>query len=65
MRLTRHAKNRLRYMRRRAPEITEAAILDVLPSGSELGSDVRGNRLLAVRIEGILLTVIVDDARQA
>lgn len=64
MRLTRHAKNRLRFIQRRAAMVSEVSILEGLLRASEVGRDMKGNRKLAVRIEQVLLTVVVDDARQ-
>lgn len=58
MRLTRHAKNRLRYIARREPDVSEARLLDSLASGRLLDRDVKGNRRLEVSAGGILLTVV-------
>lgn len=64
MRLTRHAKNRLRLIAKRAPSVTEKWLLEALASAALAGTDVKGNRKLKVRIDAILLTVVVDQERQ-
>jgi hypothetical protein len=64
VRLTRHAKNRLRLLRRRAPELTEPRVLEALGSARSLGRDVKGNRRVSIRIGEILLMVVVDEAKQ-
>ena len=64
MRLTRHAKNRLRFFRRRAPELTESRVLEALGSAGSLGEDIKGNRRMSIRIADMLLVVVVDEANQ-
>lgn len=64
MRLTRHAKNRLRLIARRVPAMTEKALLEAMDSAPLVGTDVKGNQRLKVRIDAILLTVVVDQDRQ-
>jgi hypothetical protein len=61
VRLSRHAKNRLRFIRRSASAVTDDALLDVLAGATELRRDARGNRVLAVRLDDVRLTVVVDD----
>lgn len=60
MRLTRHAKNRLRFIARRWPGASEPQLLASLTSAKIIGQDVRGNSRLSVEVGGILLTVVVD-----
>lgn len=64
VRLTRHAKNRLRLIARRAPAVTERWLLEALASAALAGTDVKGNRKFSVRIDAILLTAVVDQERQ-
>lgn len=64
VRLTRHAKNRLRLLRRRAPDLTEPRVLEALGSARVLGEDIKGNRRMSIRIAEILLVVVVDEADQ-
>jgi len=62
VRLTRHARNRLRFIQRRAPDLSEPRLLEALRSASVLGEDVKGNRRMSIRIDGMLLVVVVDEA---
>lgn len=64
VRLTRHAKNRLRLLRRRAPELTESGVLEALGSARSLGEDVKGNHRMSVRVAGKLLVAVVDETNQ-
>ncbi len=64
MRLTRHAKNRIRLIARRAPNVTEEWLLEALTSAVLAGTDVKGNPKLRVGIGAILLTVVVDQEKQ-
>lgn len=64
VRLTRHAKNRLRLLRRRAPDLTEPRVLEALGSARLLGEDIKGNRRMSIRIAEILLVVVVDETDQ-
>lgn len=64
MRLTRHAKNRIRLIARRAPDVTEEWLLEALTSAVLVGTDVKGNPKFRVRIDAIMLTVVVDEERQ-
>lgn len=64
VRLTRHARNRLRLIQRRAPDLTEPRLLEALGSASVLGEDVKGNRRMSLRIDEMVLVVVVDEARQ-
>ena len=64
MRLTRHARNRLRLLRRRAPDLTEPRVLEALDSASMLGEDMKGNRRMAIEVAEMHLVVVVDEANQ-
>lgn len=64
MRLTRHAKNRLRLIARRVPAIDESRFLKALDITIGSERDVKGNRKLIVQIDAILLRAIVDDQKQ-
>lgn len=64
MRLTRHAKNRLRWMRRSEPTLTEADLLIALGEGVVIGRDVRSNAHVWVRVGGMRLVVVVDEMEQ-
>lgn len=64
VRLTRHARNRLRLIQRRAPDLTEQRVLDGLGTASLLGEDVKGNRRMSVRIDELYLVLVVDEAKQ-
>ena len=63
MRLTRHAKNRLRYIARRWPRVSEEELLKKLAAAEVAGQDLKGNSRLSVEVGGILLIVIVDQGR--
>lgn len=58
--LSRHAKNKLRWVRRDAPAVTEEALLHAVAEGQELGRDQRGNVRVAVEVAGVRLTAVVD-----
>jgi len=64
VRLTRHAKNRLRFIGRRTAPLSECRLLEALASADVVGEDIKGNRRLSIRIDDVLLTVVVDEARQ-
>ncbi|MGH2699894.1 MAG: hypothetical protein ACRDJL_11955 [Actinomycetota bacterium] len=64
MRLTRHAKNRLRFIQRRAPSLTESRLLEALGSASVMGEDPKGNRRVSIRLDDVLLLVVVDEAKE-
>lgn len=59
-RLSRHARNKLRWIRRDAPGVSEDALVAALEQGDVLGEDQRGNVRMAVDVAGIRLTVVVD-----
>lgn len=60
MRLSRHAKNKLRWIRRDAAHLTEDALLRDIVHGQHLGTDHRGNVKIAVEVAGVRLTAVVD-----
>lgn len=64
MRLTRHARNRLRRIRRCHPEVTSEEILNGLIRGSTLGYDRLGNRLVRITVGGLFVTVVVTGDRR-
>lgn len=51
MRLTRHAKNRLRLIARWAPAVTEESLLEAMVSATLVGVDMKGNSKLKVEID--------------
>jgi hypothetical protein len=57
-------RNRLRLIGRLAPDLTEQRLLEALGSASELSEDVKGNRRMSIRLDGMLLVVVVDEANQ-
>jgi hypothetical protein len=64
VRLTRHARNRLRLIQRAWPRVTEATLLEALGSGDMLGRDAKGNRRVSIEIEGIRLVVVIGERDQ-
>ncbi|MGH2664126.1 MAG: hypothetical protein ACRDH8_15270 [Actinomycetota bacterium] len=63
MRLTRHAKNRLRWIERRHPGVTETGLIEALPASETIGYDDRGNRRARLVLGGTGLTVVIDEAQ--
>jgi hypothetical protein len=64
MRLTRHAKNRLRWIRRNVSAVTETDVVAAIDSGETIGRDVKGNRHIAAVMNGVRLVLVVDEERQ-
>lgn len=64
MRFTRHAKNRLRWVARRHPEVTAEAVLEALPGAKTVRYDERGNRRARIEIGTTSLTVVLDERDQ-
>jgi len=64
VRLTRHAKDRLRFIGRRGALLSGSRLLEALASADVVGEDIKGNRRLSIRIDDVLLTVVVVEARQ-
>jgi hypothetical protein len=44
--------------------VSENGIIEAIAHGEDVGRDAKGNRLLAVQIEGIFLRVVVDERRR-
>lgn len=65
MRVTRHARNKLRRIGKVEPSVGVAALVFALPSGETIGYDEDGNRRVRVSVEGIRLMVVVDDEQGA
>ena len=65
MKWTRHARNRLRWIERRHPAVTNRRLLEALPVAETLGYDDRGNRRARVMIENTEVTVVVDETEDA
>jgi len=63
VRLTRHARNRLRWIGRRHPSVSEASLLETLPQAVTVGYDDRGNRRARVTLGRAGLIVVVDEAQ--
>ena len=63
MRLTRHARNRLRWIARRHPGVSEAKLLEALPGAVTVGYDDRGNRRARMTIGMTNLIVVVDESQ--
>lgn len=64
MKLTRHARNRLRWIARRHPGATPEAVLKAVPRGETIGYDDRENRKARVMIGDARLTVVIDEANE-
>lgn len=61
MRLSRHARNRLRRIQRRYPGLTPAQLLEGLLGATGIGYDEKGNRKVQVLVSGAHLTVVVGE----
>ena len=61
MRLSRHARNRLRWIRRAASNLDESRLLGALEKGQTIGADARGNRQIRVDLGDIRLIVVLDE----
>lgn len=61
MRLSRHARNRLRLIARRHPWITPEWVLAGLSAGRTLGYDDRGNRRVQLVHGGLSIIVVIDE----
>lgn len=60
MRLSRHAKNRLRLIRRLAPEVTDEGLVAAIGRNAREIEEVGGDRILRIQIEEYRLTVVLD-----
>jgi hypothetical protein len=61
--LTRPARNRLRWIARSHPSVSEAELLETVPQAVTVGYDERGNRRARLTVGTTSLTVVVDEAR--
>lgn len=61
MRLSRHARNRLRWIRRAASDLDESRLLEALGKGTTIGADARGNQQIRVELGHIRLIVVLDE----
>lgn len=61
MRLSRHARNRLRLIARRHPWITAEWLLRGLSHARTLGYDDRGNRRVQLAHGELSIVVVIDD----
>lgn len=64
MRLTRHAKNRLRRIRKAHAEVTAGAILRALLAGGLRTSDETGRIRVRVFVGATQLVVVIDPEEQ-
>jgi hypothetical protein len=62
VRLTRHARNRLRWIARRHPGVSETLLLETLPRATAIGYDERGNRRARVAVGITSLILVIDEA---
>jgi hypothetical protein len=62
VRLTRHAKNRLRWIGRRHPGVTEQSLLEEISGSETIGYDDAGNRRARLVVRGTTLTVVIDES---
>ncbi len=62
VKLTRHAKNRLRWIERRHPGIRQG-LLRALSTAETLGYDDRGNRRVRIMLGDTELIAVVDEVR--
>lgn len=60
MRLSRHARNRLRWLRAGGLEIDEHEPIGALSVGEIVGQDLKGNSRIVVSTGGGQLMVVVD-----
>lgn len=61
VKLTRHARNRVRRIARAHPEVTVGRVLEALFAAETLGYDRWGNRHAGVLVGGTRLTVVIDE----
>jgi len=64
MRLSRHAKNRLRWLRRASVQLTEEELVEALGTGSLVGHDLKGNAHHALSLAGTRLVVVIDEREE-
>jgi len=63
MKLTRHARNRLRWIQRRRSDVSAKGLIDTLREAESIGYDDRGNRRVQTTVQGTELIVVIDDTR--
>jgi len=63
VRFTRHARNRLRWISRRHPAVSEKSLSEALPRAETVGYDEQGNRRARLAIEATGLIVVIDKDR--
>jgi len=64
MRFTRHAKNRLRWIRRAVPTLVETDLIEAIDRGAPIGRDIRDNQHVSVEVGGVRLVLVVDEKEQ-
>lgn len=62
MKLTRHARDRLRWIQRVHPAVTAHSLVEALPAAETLGYDDRGNLRARVVVGDAGITVVIDEA---
>jgi hypothetical protein len=62
VRLTRHARNPLRWIGRQHPNVTAEALIEALPAAETIGYDDRGNGRVRLAVGGTRLTVVMDES---
>jgi hypothetical protein len=61
VRLTRHARNRLRWIARSHPEATAEDVAEALSTAETIGYDAHRNRKARGVVGGTSMTVVVDE----
>src|SRR3990172_1491280 len=61
VRLSRHARNRLRWIRRRHPSVSELELLHAVSEGKALGYDDRGHRRGLITVGSMEIVLVVDE----
>lgn len=64
MRFSRHAKNRLRLIKRGCPHLTMEEIIDAAKRGELLGRDRSDDRRRRIHIRGIVVVLVIDPSRR-
>jgi hypothetical protein len=64
VKLTRHARNRLRWIGRRHPNVTEARLIEELSTAWPGGYDQRWNRRVRVSIGETQLTLVINESSE-
>lgn len=58
--LTRHARNRIRFIRRTAPDVSAMGIVSAISEGQALEPDPQGRRRVRIEVAGIGLTAVIS-----